>query len=57
MEVRQMFERRSWLIIYVSKNRLWPHSIVERYMLDHTRGWEWTPLDNATMEKLQFYAI
>lgn len=54
---RDMVEKRSWLVLYVSKNRLWPHSISWKYILDHTRWWEWKPYDNDTIKILQWYSL
>jgi archaellum biogenesis ATPase FlaH len=54
---KDFFKRRSWLILYVSKNRLWPHSINEKYILDHSKWWEWSVMDTETWNNIQWYSL
>lgn len=56
-KARETVERRSWLVLYVSKNRLWPHSLNWKYILDHTRWWEFLPYDDNTIKMLQWFSL
>jgi len=56
-KAREMVERRSWLVLYVSKNRLWPHSLNWKYTLDHLRWWEFLPYQEDTIKMLQGYSL
>ena len=49
---KNSLKRLSWVTMYLSKNRLWPHSIYWNYIIDFTKWAEFTECNNEQFKSL-----
>ena len=49
---KNSLKRLSWISMYLSKNRLGPHSISWNYIIDFSRGAEFIEYDNDRFKSL-----